>query len=321
MSEPRVTVAIPTWNRARLLGSCLASVLAQTMPDFEVVVFDNASDDATPEVLEAITDERVSHIRNPENIGNLRNTTQALHAGTAPYVLVLYDDCYLAPTCLERKVAFLDEHPDVVLVHSAFEVRHADDRLLAASENWGGPSTDTVEDGELFIERSLLKPCRIQIASAMYRREAVADESLRREDYPADDHGLWLRIATKGSIGFIDEPLNGLRMVPGLTVASGFHDLRDGRFVNTPVTARASRDVMTRFLDERAGTMSDDRRLRRLARRGARSTWVNVLRTTVPGLRPPGRALRLLGSAVRSEPSLLLEPRMATVVFPSLRRR
>ena len=321
MREPRVTVAIPTWNRAELLESCLASVLNQTMPDFEVVVFDNASDDATPEVLGAITDERVRYVRNPENIGNLRNTTQALHAGTAPYVLVLYDDCYLAPTSLQRKVDFLDEHPDVVLVHSAFEVRHADGRLLSASEHWAGTSSDTVEDGGLFVERSLLKPCRIQIASAMYRREAVAGESLRPADYPADDHGLWLRIATKGSIGFIDEPLNGLRMVPGLTVASGFHDLRDGRFVNTVVTAQAARDVMTNFLDERIGTMNDNRRLRRLARRGSRRLWVTVLRTTVPGLRPPGRALRLLGSAVRSEPTLVLEPRLATVLFPSLRRR
>lgn len=66
MSEAKVTIAIPTYNRARLLKVCLESVLAQDHPDFGVVVLDNASSDDTQTVVRSFADRdrRVTYIRN-----------------------------------------------------------------------------------------------------------------------------------------------------------------------------------------------------------------------------------------------------------------
>jgi glycosyltransferase involved in cell wall biosynthesis len=311
---PRVTVAIPTWNRSPLLRQAIESVLGQTMADFELFVFDNASTDDTPDVMASIDDPRVTYVRNSENLGNLGNSALAMHAGTAPYLVVLYDDSFLLPDCLQRKADFLDDHPDVVLVHSAFEVYSPEGDLVAADESWTDLTADAIEDRDTFIERSFMRPCRIDISSAMTRREALADDQLAQEDYPADDQGLWLRIATRGSIGFLAQPLNGLRMVPGLTIGTGFHAYEDGRFVQTTMWAEAARMVMNRFVATQDWDPDERRRMHRLARRGSRLQFVKVLRVHVRMARSPLDVLRAFIDAFRAEPTLLLEPRLVLVI-------
>ena len=81
---PRVTVFIPTYNRARLLPEAIESVLAQTYDDFRLEVSDNASDDATPEVVASFDDPRLEYVRQPENLGLLGNHNWFLAAARTP---------------------------------------------------------------------------------------------------------------------------------------------------------------------------------------------------------------------------------------------
>ena len=67
MTQPAVTVVIPAYNAADDVATCLAGVLAQDYPDFEVIVVDDASSDKTPEVVRA--HERVRLVRNVTNLG------------------------------------------------------------------------------------------------------------------------------------------------------------------------------------------------------------------------------------------------------------
>ncbi len=320
MNEARVSVGIPTWNRAELLRECLQSVVTQTLRDIEIWVFDNASTDHTPEVVASFDDPRINYVRNPENLGNQPNSTKAMRAGSAPYHVMLFDDDYLLPTCLERKAEYLDEHPEVVCVHSMFEVRDQDGKLIHERDSFCFLSGDTIETGREFIERSMVRPARIHISSAMYRRDVVRHEGLFREDYPADDHALWLRVASRGDIGFIAEPLDGLRTTPGVSAANGFHDINvDGTYVPTMVAARGAKDVKRRFLVTYPASVAEARHLRRLAARGNRFLVAFVLRATVPGFRPPAKAAKLMAEAVRIEPTILLSPRLLKVLFPALR--
>ncbi|MGE3834827.1 MAG: glycosyltransferase family 2 protein [Acidimicrobiia bacterium] len=319
---PRVSIGIPTWNRADLLRECIASVLAQTETDFELWVFDNASTDHTPEVVASFDDPRIHYVRNPENLGNQPNSTKAMRAGSAEYHVMLFDDDYLLPTCLERKAAVLDAHPEVVCVHSMFEVRNDDGELIRTADSFCGLEHDTIETGADFIETSMLHPARIHISSAMYRRDAVRHEGLFREDYPADDHALWLRIASRGDIAFLAEPLDGLRTTPGVSAANGFHDLTDeGLYAPTLVAARGGRDVKRRFLVTYPATVRQAARLRRLAVAGNRRAIARILQVSVPGFRPLPKAMRMLVEAIRIEPTIVVEPRLLKVLFPRLRTR
>ena len=318
--SPRVSVGIPTWNRAELLRECIQSVLDQTMPDFELHVFDNASTDATPEVVASFDDPRITYVRRDQNLGNQPNMTAALRAGTAPYVYLLLDDERLLPTCLQRKAEFLDRHPDVVLVHSVFEEVSVDNEPLSAWASFSELTTDTVETGPTFIERSFLVPARVHLGSFLARREAVRTEGLFPEDRPLDDHPLFLRIATRGSIGFLAEPLDVRRIVPGVSSDAGYLVYENGRYRPTLWLVKEAKAVLFRFTEGYATTPAEARRLRRLARRGARRSATYILRNRVPGFRPVKQAARDLVEAVRVEPTILAEPRLLTVLFPRLAR-
>src|SRR5688572_23564901 len=107
MTPPLVTVTIPTYNRAHLLGPAIESVLAQSLQDVEIFISDNASTDETQKVVEGIDDPRVHYVRNERNLGVHANLSRGFTLGSAPYVCVLPDDDAMLPRNLERKVAML----------------------------------------------------------------------------------------------------------------------------------------------------------------------------------------------------------------------
>ena len=112
--DPKVSVVIPTYNRAALLPRAVNSVLAQTFTDFELIILDDASPDRTPQVAAAFSDHRVRHVRHDRNRGlaGARNTGVAQSRGR--YVAFLDDDDEFLPQKLERQVRALDDAPPQV---------------------------------------------------------------------------------------------------------------------------------------------------------------------------------------------------------------
>jgi cellulose synthase/poly-beta-1,6-N-acetylglucosamine synthase-like glycosyltransferase len=74
---PTVSVIIPTYNRAHLVGRAIRSVLNQTFQDFEIIVVDDGSTDNTEEVVKGFNDPRIRYIRHEENRGALLPATPA----------------------------------------------------------------------------------------------------------------------------------------------------------------------------------------------------------------------------------------------------
>ncbi len=117
-APPRVSIVLPTFNRAEGLERAIGSALRQTYRDVELVIADNASTDTTPELCARIaaTDERVRVIRRPSNLGLTANFNSVLAEARGELVMVLADDDWIAPDYVELLVSFLEAHPDHVLV-------------------------------------------------------------------------------------------------------------------------------------------------------------------------------------------------------------
>jgi glycosyltransferase involved in cell wall biosynthesis len=113
----RVTIALPTFNRAHALQSAIDSVLRQTYGDWALIISDNASTDETQSVCEraAALDERITYIRQPVNLGAVENFNFLSTVGRGPFFMYLADDDWLAESFLERCVAVLEDRSDVVL--------------------------------------------------------------------------------------------------------------------------------------------------------------------------------------------------------------
>lgn len=113
MMSPRVTIAIPTYNRADFLAESLSSALAQTFTDFEVVIADNASTDHTADVVASFTDPRIHYHRHPSNIGQTANWQFTFNQAQGEFVAPLADDDLYLPDHLATAIEVLEQYPEV----------------------------------------------------------------------------------------------------------------------------------------------------------------------------------------------------------------
>lgn len=118
MKPPLVSILIPAWNRERLIRACVDSALAQTWPEIEVVVCDNASTDGTWSILQEIAarDPRVRIFRHAENLGPVRNWQRCMAEARGHYGKILWSDDLLEPDCVARMAECLEAHPEVGFV-------------------------------------------------------------------------------------------------------------------------------------------------------------------------------------------------------------
>lgn len=136
---PKVSVIIPTYNRADAIGQAIKSVLNQTYRNFEIVIIDDSSDDETENVVKSFNDERIKYIHNKAktNLPTARNQGVRESNLDSKYIAFLDDDDEWLPQFLEQTVKVLEEKKDSVMVITHAELRSKDGRKLGEARcNW-----------------------------------------------------------------------------------------------------------------------------------------------------------------------------------------
>lgn len=317
---PLVTVLIPTYQRANYLRETLRSVLTQTFEDLCVVVLDNASTDGTAELLASCSDPRVRYVRQPTNLGLLANHNACLDVGMAGgsrYLMVLSDDDVLRAEHLARTVSVLDAHPQVGMVHTRFDMVGSRGELLDAAVNWtGGLSEDCVENGPTFVARSMAWSCRVCSSTALLRAEAVGRERFRERDFPPIDFALWLRVAARWSIAYVDTVLAAYR-IHGASHSAARGQAFAGGYLQGTELVRQNHRLKTDFLDAHP-EIGDQGGLRTQARRARRRELLVMARGATLPERRPGPTLLVLAQAVRADAGVLAVPGTWTLIVGSL---
>lgn len=130
MSEPLVSVIIPTYNGASFLGNAIRSVLDQTYPNFELIVVDDKSPDNTEELVNQFDDSRIQYIRHETNQGAASARRTGCRASSGAIIAFLDQDDSFHPEKLQRHAEFLEEHPDVGFTYNPhFEMVHSSDSI------------------------------------------------------------------------------------------------------------------------------------------------------------------------------------------------
>lgn len=234
MRGPVVSIVIPTFNNADLIGIALESVYAQTFTDFEIIVVDDGSTDGTREVLSAFTD-RISYHYQP-NQGPAAARNKGLRLARGEFIAYLDADDIWHPDNLSIKRLALMSHPDLGGVFSDFAIfdttgpRH--DRGLYHLFPTFRRNRFTVEDvfshrvelnhgaeripmmwGKVF--QSLLHGNFILPTVALVRREAaLAVGDFRRDLRTQEDYEYWLRFAKMFPFAYVDRALAQYRRHP-----------------------------------------------------------------------------------------------------------
>ena len=168
---PKVSIGLPVYNGSNYLALTFDRILSQTFTDFEVIVCDNDSKDDTAKICAEYCsrDSRIRYYKNDSNIGAAPNFNRTFELSRGKYFAwAAHDDMYDL-RFLEKCVKVLDEHPDVVLAHSALAFVDDDDNPIIFREG-----ADAVAAGKPIRDiygNSVMKPDQLNIAESQSAQE------------------------------------------------------------------------------------------------------------------------------------------------------
>ena len=199
--NPTVSVIIPTYNRAHLIGMAVQSVLEQSYQDFEIIVVDDASTDNTGEVVRSFKDERIRYIRHKKNKGAAAARNTGIKAARGEYIAFQDSDDKWLPEKLEKQMKVFENAPlEVGVVYTGF-LRIANDKKIYIPSSW-------VTQKEGSIHKELLKGNFVTTQSIVTCKECFEKAGMFDERLPRlQDWELVLRLSKYYDFKCIDEPL------------------------------------------------------------------------------------------------------------------
>ena len=207
IKNPTVSVIIPTYNRAHLIGIAIKSVLNQTYQDFEIIVVDDGSTDNTGEIIRSFKDKRVKYIKKyKENKGSSVARNIGIKVARGKYIAFLDSDDEWLPEKLDKQIKVLQsESPEVGVVYS---------NLCYIDENGKSMNKSLSRKKEGYIYEDLLgrnyvgTPSTLLIKKVCFNQVGLFDDLLNAQE----DWDMWIRIAKYYRFALIKIPLVKYRL-------------------------------------------------------------------------------------------------------------
>ena len=290
-----VSIGLPVYNGENYLREAIESVRSQTYTDWELVISDNASTDATGDICRefAAADGRVRYHRNETNVGAAPNYNRAWQLATGRYFKWLAHDDRLKPQYLEAAVGALEARPEVVLCNSVV------DYIGSHGEHLGYyrsvlSDTDVPRAAERFATMILESHTNVDFFG-LIRRDAMVG-SLLHQSFSGADKAFLAQMALRGRLLQLQEPLIEMREHPARYTRAtasartkrAWHDTQARSHVDIPVLTlyRTARQLV----DTENLSDPDRRECRAVLRRFFIGSWngprlaVDLLSVPFPGL-------------------------------------
>lgn len=206
----KVSIVVPTFNRSEMLRETINSILNQTFKDIEVTVIDNCSVDNTKTVLQSFNDKRIRYFEHPNNGIIAVNMNYGMKKARGEYIAFCDDDDLWMPNKLEKQLFEFEKDEKIALICS---------NGINFNKNGDvGVIYNNVGDKHFTFE-ALVFENRI-INSSILVKKSVIDEVGMMDEEPeflgSEEYSLWIRIAKKYKIKYINLPLVKYRTHPGV---------------------------------------------------------------------------------------------------------
>jgi glycosyltransferase involved in cell wall biosynthesis len=201
---PRVSVVIPSYNRAGCIEKAIDSVLEQTVDDIEIILVDDGSTDNTRELVQNKYGDQVRYVyQENQGMAGARNT--GIKNAQGDYIAFLDSDDYWRPGKLERQLSLAEEHPEYGLLASRCDKIQRSGHINKPNrplsyQSRRGKSGWVLND---LFQANFIRTSTVIIRRDCFNRIGLFDEKLIR----GEDIDFWLRMASVYPIGFINESL------------------------------------------------------------------------------------------------------------------
>ncbi|WP_312434769.1 glycosyltransferase family 2 protein [Janthinobacterium sp.] len=216
MSFPKISVIIPTYNRASYLDQTISSVLSQKNAAFEVIISDNCSQDNTEDVVKKyLSDSRVKYFKNSVNVGMVKNWREAVYKRTnAEWFIILSDDDYfINDNYLENVIDYINSGENVVLVYGEGLIL---DETTKKTTFLSLPFDGVVSGVDVFMSRGTIKPQDATLCNMVFNKKiAIQLDAFSNPDNLSCDSELYLKTALLGNVAVIKGENSVYRFHPG----------------------------------------------------------------------------------------------------------
>ncbi len=191
----RVSVIIPTYNRAALLKEAIESVRSQTYLDWELIVVDDGSTDDTLSVVSELKDSRIRYFYQ-KNAGVSAARNRGIEVSRSPFIAFLDSDDLWIPEKLERQVKYMEQHPETGLLYGQVGRYSISDPSYFKVEP---------EKGLMTVPELLNGPRTLFTSTVLIRRACLEQAGLfDTQLHVGEDFDLFLRAAAKYPIFFLE---------------------------------------------------------------------------------------------------------------------
>lgn len=209
MKIPKVSLCVPTYNRAAFIADTLQSALEQTMTDFEIIILNDASTDSTEEIVKQFDDERIRYHKNDANVGVPENYNRVFSLAEGELVCLLEDHDLLDPEYLEQIVPLFDKYLNMSFAFTGIDMI---DQQGDNTKRFLHPFAEMVPGDEM-LRRLLTRltcPCSL---TTMIRRKLLEniDPPFSSDYWWYADIPLWMRLCSIGDVGYVRQPLLKMR--------------------------------------------------------------------------------------------------------------
>ncbi len=185
--EDLVSIIMPSYNTAKFISETITSVLAQTYPNWELIIVDDCSTDDTDAVIRPyLADDRIRYIKNEKNSGAAVSRNRALREAKGKWIAFLDSDDLWLPEKLEKQIAFMEKNR-YAFTYTDYRIRLNGTWLPYI---YTGPS--------VVNRRKMYNYCYFSTITVMYDREKIGlvqIEDLRKNN----DYAMWLQIIEKSN--------------------------------------------------------------------------------------------------------------------------
>lgn len=231
---PLVSVIMSTFNRESMLKESIDSVLNQSFSDFEFIIINDASSDATVSVIESYKDSRLRLFSNRQNCGCTFNYHNANNLTNSKYIAHIDDDDIFLPNKLKKQVEFLEQNQDIDMVGTYIETFGE-----GARPSWVFYS----KPEEIDFLMPLYNP--ICHSSVMYRKSFIDKHAINYDIYKkcAQDYDFYKQFLFKGGkIANIDEVLVRYRMH-----ANRLTDIKETQDIQIFNAEQVKKELLSRY--------------------------------------------------------------------------
>lgn len=195
MMNNLVSIVMPAYNTGTYIAESIRSVIAQTYPDWELLIVDDCSSDNTIEIIQSFNDERIRLFVNEVNSGAAVSRNRALREARGRWIAFLDSDDLWAPDKLEKQLAFMKKHG---YAFSYTKYSEIDERSAPTGAHVSGPKRIT--------KRGMFRYCWPGCLTVIYDADVIGLVQIK-DIKKNNDYAMWLQICKKADCYLLGEEL------------------------------------------------------------------------------------------------------------------